>query len=127
MIPGPGVTRRRLPPHNDGMAAGGGTVRPHNDPHDGLTPVGTPEKTYKSTSKTGSNEHMVNDSDLEKGDDGCLTSCCAPESNPLKLILRILACVCAGLVFGLALEKSRGKFESFIKSDAATRWCYLAD
>ena len=51
----------------------------------------------------------LTESDSEMGkDEGCMRFC-APETNPLVLSAKLAACVLAGIVFGWALEKSRGK------------------
>ncbi len=46
---------------------------------------------------------------------GCIGNCCAPETDPLKVFLRLSACLCAGLVFGWSLEKGRGEYRPFKK------------
>ena len=35
--------------------------------------------------------------------------CCAPETNPCRVLLKLGACVLAGIVFGWCFEKSRGE------------------
>lgn len=43
--------------------------------------------------------------DMEKG----CGACCAPEKRPAVAFAKILACILAGIVFGWAMEKSRGR------------------
>ena len=43
---------------------------------------------------------------------GC--TCCAPDTSPVKVMLKLGACVLAGMVFGFCFEKSRGQFIFFV-------------
>jgi hypothetical protein len=76
----------------------------------GLTPV---ENDGSYQQKNGGATVLVaeEDGELRKGDSECCLQCCAPEGRPLWVFLKLGVCVLAGIVFGLALEKTRGKQE----------------
>lgn len=126
--------RHRTTTADNPMASQGGMGTNGTNPE--LTPVETSSVPVYHTAApvqtpvydTGSNAKILQDDDsMERGaENGCLLTVCAPENNPVKLIFKILACICAGIVFGLALEKSRVFEPSSIRGQMILeRWIML--
>lgn len=77
-----------------------GTDPPQGQP----TPVDDVASSKKVLVCESENEHLE---DVEQ--QGCCLKCCAPEGRPGFVVLRLLACVIAGAIFGWCLEKGRGE------------------
>lgn len=95
------------------MSTNGSVARPEDKNHQvvPLTPLDMAQN-YGSSTKI-LDEKKRQDNDVEAASTvGCggRSGWCGPETRAWAVIVKLLACVLAGMVFGWSLEKARGKY-----------------